>query len=245
MDKWIDSVLSILRNDGVFELIFRGYYAYLFPRLPGKSGNKQMLNGVLVRDTNAKLFDKLIGRRYYEEHEVDLLQKHARPGDTIIDVGAGLGVTTVHASKIAGDGGKVYAYEASERSVDKIHMAITDNPTNAEIEVIHGAVGEAKKVRYDEGTDAPIVDPSELPDCDVLMLDCEGAELPILREMSILPRVVIVETHAHLKSPASKVIEELENRGYRVVDKIDDYDTNLANLAAKSEQSGSYDNERI
>jgi hypothetical protein len=35
-----------------------------------------------------------------------------------------------------------------------------------------------------------VVAPVELPGCDVLELDCEGAEIVILRDMTIRPRVV-------------------------------------------------------
>jgi hypothetical protein len=62
------------------------------------------------------------------------------------------------------------------------------------------------------------VHPSELPSCDILELDCEGAEIGILRDMTIQPRVIAVETHGFLGAPTSAARELLEARGYHVQD---------------------------
>jgi hypothetical protein len=40
------------------------------------------------------------------------------------------------------------------------------------------------------------VTPAELPECDVLELNCEGSEIGILRNMTIRPRAIAVETMA-------------------------------------------------
>jgi hypothetical protein len=50
-----------------------------------------------------------------------------------------------------------------------------------------------------------------------LELDCEGAELEILRKLEIEPRAIIVETHAHLGSPPKEIKRLLEERSYEVV----------------------------
>jgi hypothetical protein len=47
-------------------------------------------------------------------------------------------------------------------------------------------------------------------------MDCEGAEVEILREMSIQPRVIVVETHGVLGAPTELVASLLEGRGYAV-----------------------------
>jgi hypothetical protein len=49
-----------------------------------------------------------------------------------------------------------------------------------------------------------VLPPSELPPCNVLELDCEGAEVEILREMNIQPRVILVETHDHFSAGNSR-----------------------------------------
>jgi hypothetical protein len=58
-----------------------------------------------------------------------------------------------------------------------------------------------------------------LPECDVLVLDCEGAEVDILTQMDIWSDVVIVETHGIFDAPAKKIREILVEKGYKVLSK--------------------------
>jgi hypothetical protein len=48
-----------------------------------------------------------------------------------------------------------------------------------------------------------VISPAELPECDILELDGEGAESLILRNMTIRPRVIAVETHGVYGAPTS------------------------------------------
>jgi hypothetical protein len=79
----------------------------------------------------------------------------------------------------------------------------------------HAIVGKAIAVSGSSES-APTLRPSELPECDVLELDCEGSEIGILSEMSIRPRVVSVETHGFLGASSTSVRELLQSRGYDV-----------------------------
>jgi hypothetical protein len=64
-----------------------------------------------------------------------------------------------------------------------------------------------------------VMPPCQLPACDVLELDCEGAEVEILRGMIIQPRVILVETHGLFGAPTDLVASLLETRGYVVSDR--------------------------
>lgn len=66
------------------------------------------------------------------------------------------------------------------------------------------------------------ISPSDLLDCDALVMDCEGAELSILRNMEIRPQVIIVECHRVFDAPESEVREALNDSGYDVVDRGDE-----------------------
>lgn len=73
------------------------------------------------------------------------------------------------------------------------------------------------------------VDPKHIPECNLLVIDVEGAEYEILEQMKIKPDVIIVELHE--LSPQwesvvdiNKSITLLENRGYTKV-YSDDIDT--------------------
>jgi hypothetical protein len=59
-----------------------------------------------------------------------------------------------------------------------------------------------------------------LPDCDVLVLDCEGTEIEILEEMEIKPRAVIVETHGMNGATEEAVRERLDSAGYDTVESM-------------------------
>lgn len=53
-----------------------------------------------------------------------------------------------------------------------------------------------------------------MPDCDVLELDCEGAELGILNNINVRPRVITVEIHNGEILKADDVINTIHNIGY-------------------------------
>jgi hypothetical protein len=79
------------------------------------------------------------------------------------------------------------------------------------------AVGPEVKVRGTPDGSANIA-PDELPDCDVLEMDCDGAEIEILEKMQIRPDLIIVETHGIYDTPESDVRDALGDIGYEVVD---------------------------
>ena len=87
------------------------------------------------------------------------------------------------------------------------------------ISVNHAVVGKAIGVYDSAGNVGPIMPPYQLPPCDVLQLDCEGAEVEILRMMIIHPRVALVETHGMFGAPTDLVASLLEKRGYAVSDR--------------------------
>lgn len=78
-------------------------------------GTQRMIegkHGYFVYNRN----DRFVGKALelygeYGEHEVDLFTKLVSPGDLVIEVGANKGSQTVPLSRMAGDGGIVYAFE--------------------------------------------------------------------------------------------------------------------------------------
>jgi hypothetical protein len=79
----------------------------------------------------------------------------------------------------------------------------------------HAIVADGSHV-YGDSERGELVAPVDLPGCDVLQLDCEGAELAIIKEMTIQPRVVLVETHGCYGAPSAAVADALTARGYSV-----------------------------
>lgn len=73
-------------------------------------------------------------------------------------------------------------------------------------------VGEAINVYGDpDQLSTLVVAPAALPACDILELDCGGAEMVILRNMTIRPRVIAVEAHGLYGAPTVAVKELLGN----------------------------------
>ncbi len=91
--------------------------------------------------------DTLIGaslRTYGEfaEHEMMLLSHWARPGDTIVDIGANIGTHSVFFSQAVGPGGKVMAIEAQPQIFEILKLNLALN-TCANVTAIHAACGAA------------------------------------------------------------------------------------------------------
>lgn len=194
--------------------IVRKSHAQIRPLLP-KNG---FINRNSVKVDNAKLGDNLLGQRSRPNYEDGLIsghEKYTRQGDSVVIIGGGFGVTAVRTSKIVGDTGEVTVFEGGAENVEKIRRVAKLNSLDG-ISVRHVIIGQARKVDGDT-TDAKIISPTNLPECDVLELDCEGAEIDVLNELDFLPRVVIVELHPWLYSDRpEKPIDLLEKLGYEI-----------------------------
>ena len=65
--------------------------------------------------------------------------------------------------------------------------------------------------------DPPTIPAKDFSECDALVMDCEGAELPILQNIQIRPRLIIVEAHPLLNSPKEEIIKLLDELGYEII----------------------------
>jgi precorrin-6B methylase 2 len=223
-------IKRILVQRGFLALLAEGYEKKIRPILPSKSSDAQLLNGVHVEREDSKMLDSTVGRPNWEAGSVIMVRSYVSSGDTVVEIGSGVGVTTVYIAQEVGEGGKVYAYDPSETMISLLETTLDRNEVPACVSVYHASVGSAIEVSYHEGKDAEVVDPTSIPACDVLVIDAEGAELEILQKLSIRPRVILVETHANYGSPASKVIEIARKNGYEMRDSIGNHDM-IANLA--------------
>ncbi|WP_342733634.1 FkbM family methyltransferase [Bradyrhizobium sp. B117] len=154
----------------------------------------------------------------YEQALVSALRAHVRTGDDIVIVGVGMGVTCVVAA-MKSEIGHVECFEGNSEGLEKLIRVARLNQVSDRIKAHHAVVGKAISVYGAESSLATaVIRANELPPCDFLELDCEGAEMLILREMTIQPRVIAVETHGFLGAPTDEVRRLLEARGYQVED---------------------------
>jgi FkbM family methyltransferase len=154
----------------------------------------------------------------YEQHMQRLFRERIRPGATVFDVGANVGFFTLLASKLAGDSGRVYAFEPLPRNVDLLERHIRLNEL-ANVHVASIAIaatsGEAhfriaqhaSMGGLNDGGDLRVVTAS-LDDLiasgrvarpDFIKMDIEGAESDALRGAAGLlasgPLTIALSTH--------------------------------------------------
>jgi hypothetical protein len=151
----------------------------------------------------------------YEAALVTGLNESVKPGDRVVVVGGGVGVTAVIAAFLTGSTGTVECFEGSKRYIARIQETALRNKVS-NIRVHHAVVAKPIGVYGDQSGHGGVIPPDQLPECDVLELDCEGAEVEILRSMVIQPRVIIVETHGNQGAPTPLVESLLKERGYAV-----------------------------
>jgi hypothetical protein len=220
-------IVAAYKEGGVFELSWRGFswfYKHMVrPSLPVSSpiryagitvGFRKIGDGFFLKLCDPPLLDDILG---YEFGLVSALKATVKKGDVVVVVGGGRGVTAITAAQMAAETGRVICFEGDLVGANAVMKAASMNGVAARLTVNHAIVGQNIQV-WGTSTSRIIVLPSELPLCDVLELDCEGAELAILREMRILPRVIAVETHGFLGSSTSAVHEAMEALGYQVAD---------------------------
>lgn len=146
----------------------------------------------------------------YEIALCDSIRDSVFPGDSVTIIGGGLGVTAVIAANES-ENGQVTVFEAAKSMVPHIKSTLALNGVSDCVDTRHAIVGHvASSLSPPRG--AETIPPGELDECDVLEMDCEGAEVQILRELDIRPRTLIVETHG----TRDDVRRLLSDMGYEV-----------------------------
>ena len=194
----------------------RAYNRLLRPHLPYKVG---VFNGVPAR--RIRLLDRTDEFPEYEAALIDAVRTAVEPGDTVVVIGGGYGVSSVVAAQRAGPEGRVVTYEPTHERFPFIEETAALNGVADRIDARRALVGPGVKLDGDGGG-ADRIDPAELPDCDVLELDCEGAEADVLRELPVRPRTIVVETHGCFGTPTEQTRDVLGSLGYDVVDERPD-----------------------
>ena len=158
------------------------------------------------------------GKKDNDQYEAGLisgLTETLSPGDKVVVVGGGLGVTVAFSALRVGNSGQVTCFEGSRKCVRQIGTTLERNNVPDNVTVKNTIVAENIGV-YNKDASATILDPADLPECDVLEMDCEGAETQILPKLKIRPRTILVETHGCLGASSVEVREQLESIGYEV-----------------------------
>lgn len=142
-------------------------------------------------------------------------QNITKNGDEVIIIGGGYGISAYYASQAVGKSGNVILYEASDSQVEILNKMLDDRGIGDICSITHGLVGKDFNV-YGEDKNYQVISVGDLPNCDVLELDCEGAELKIIDDLEILPREIICEVHAQYIDNPENVVEKIRGLGYAI-----------------------------
>ena len=143
--------------------------------------------------------------------ETDFLAQLARPGDTVLDVGANVGVHTILFSRLVGDEGRVVSWEPQPVIFSILAMNVMLNSRlNVDLrrEAVGANVGEVVVPQTDyraagnfggvamqkngDGAPTPLtrIDALALDSCALIKIDIEGMELDAIRGAA-----ATIETH--------------------------------------------------
>jgi FkbM family methyltransferase len=175
-------------------------YYYLGPDL----ALAQMRNGhfLYLDPQDESVASHLITRGVWESWVYDVVCRLVRPGDEIIEVGANFGYYTIIMAYLAGDAGKVTAYEANAGLARLVQKSCVFNNYGPRVDVVAKAVSDRPgqigftHSRHNAGGGAlnvdgnleglTVVETVRLDDTTdrsprLFRLDAEGSELLILR----------------------------------------------------------------
>ena len=175
----------------------------------------------------------------YEHHEADALLLHLRPGDRLLDLGAGLGFICALAAGVLGEGA-VFGVEAGPETVKLARRNLAANGFPG-VKLVRGAVvasgeGEvefgqrpafwASALKGPQGwpENAEVIRVSARPvgkllerfRPTVICCDIEGGELEVLAEPLPGVRLVVVETHpqAYGAAGVERIVAGLTAQGF-------------------------------
>lgn len=222
----ISRAKRVYREEGPTQVVRKGvpfvYEEFIRPRLP-KLERTVRFNGIEARTGDVCLADRFVPwfdtPRYnsddpaYEQPLIEALRSNLEVGDSVVIVGGGWGVTATVAASIVGKSGSVVVYEGAADRISDIKGTLERNGVSDRVTVHHAIVGEPVTLTG-APENADHVAPGDLPNCDVLEMDCEGSEVDILPNLDIRPETLIVETHRNKPT----VEGHLERLGYEAVD---------------------------
>lgn len=192
--------------------LIQPYYDTIRPYLPRRKGTYR---GYVARDD--RLLDTTTKRPNYKQGLVEAIKEYA-PGRAVCIIGFGRGISSIIALEAGAS--SVTAYEASGEMIGIGYEAFDLNRVSTgNLTVRHALVGEDIDV-YGSLDGADVISPGELDPEDVLVLDCEGAEISILERLAERPPVVLVETHPGKGAPTDDTRELLESLRYDVQTKM-------------------------
>lgn len=174
------------------------------------------------RDLQDEIKTPLRGGALWEPWVRDLLVQYVRPGSTVVDVGAYIGLHTILMSRLVGPEGKVLAFEPCEKSCQELVANLKLNEGCSNVMALHMALGSVTgsgenraQLKNNEGSNRvwrtmdlsgririEPLDAFDLEDVSLIKIDAEGSEAMVLEgaRATILKNrpVLVIEIHGGL-----------------------------------------------
>jgi FkbM family methyltransferase len=158
--------------------------------------------------TNDALGRRLVAEKWFEPRVREKLRQHARPGAMVLDIGANIGYYTVQAATLVGPHGRVFAFEPQPSMRQELAANLALNQLSNVTVIPYALSDRAETVRFcvptagNESMGSLHSNPRFEADCeievetrclddvlksvdcplvDLVKLDAEGAELPIVK----------------------------------------------------------------
>ncbi len=204
--------------------------------------NVLRLHGVLVNTSKAGTQHSVrnaLFKGVYEEHECELVKRVVRPGHRVLEIGTGIGLVSLLATRLAGEG-QVLSCEANPalEPVIRANYALNGWTPQLKMVAVTGSPGEVTFHQNDNLLSSSRIDrklagreitvPSIAISAligehrpDTIIMDVEGSEIELLgaadlSEVSFL----IVEMHPHIVGVdrINDLLRKLNADGFRIAD---------------------------
>lgn len=221
-------------KEGGFSLVLQRSFNYTHNRvrkyLPKKEFTKSHLpyEGRLGDYHNSK---QPVERNDIKWQARQSVFRYVNNNDKCFCIGGGEGITASH---MAEKGDHVVIAEPAKQMIEKINSTMSlSNHENYEVKPWLFYSSPEEDIWGNLHSETEQKTGEDIPKCDVLEMDCEGAELPILRDIEVCPRVLIVEVHCKKGIDYNEVIDTVEEKGYHIdFEYIDYYDRNTRHFVA-------------
>ena len=197
------------------------------------------VRGVKVCTKVPRQVRSLLFKEIYEAHECDLVERVVCQGDRVLEIGTGIGLVSLVATRLCGEG-NVLSCEANLDLESIIRENYRLNGWTPDL-TMHAVTSDGRDLpffrnsnifsssTFDRGLecDEIIVESLAINDLidehrpSVVVMDVEGSEVEILAAADLSRvRTIIVEMHPHVvgEDKITKIVGDVEMKGFRLVD---------------------------
>lgn len=168
---------------------------------------RKIPEGIIILNQRDVAVSSAIAFGMFENTEIELFRKTLRPGMTVIDIGANIGLYTIIAARLVGPTGRIFAYEPEDENFEilKKNIAINNLSNVTPIKIaLADMIGETqlylddnnkghhsfaqniqskKIIRIQTDTLDNSLQSHKISKADIIKMDIEGAEGLALRGM--------------------------------------------------------------